>query len=457
MQNFKVFLESSTIHGLTYISTTRKYAKLFWILTVIGGFTGAVCLIYQSFQSWADNPITTTIDTLPITEITFPKVTVCPPKDTYTDLNYDLTMAENMTLSDDKRNELAVYAMEILADHISNRIIANLTILKDDDRYYNWYHGYTQMTLPQPKKIKMAKKDYDYDISYLLSTSAKSGSVTSRYFGEKFDADKVETSVYYQLDIDTPDRVHPGHRKGRTISMHFDIERVGMDDLPSGFDRYWNSGCGSSFKLAPNKQYSCSYYRQVSLHDVKQLKLTMMPGFNVTWYYIGLQNEDRWWAKFTENEEDILEPYVRFANILQHKSIDNDIQRVWKLLKKMQSQNYFENKECNSNDGLYDVNYRKEQVLEVAKLMNLTSSADRLENMTKKTMEEAAEMFFYLNSCPVTMKPLIVFFKDLFLNQSPQMIILTLSRLMKASTENTLLKDLAKEILLKVLLTLNLT
>ena len=101
MECVTTFLESSTIHGLAYIASGRKYVRLFWTLVVVSGFTGAGILINASFQSWADSPVKTTIETQPISEITFPKVTVCPPKNTYTDLNYDLLMAENMTLDDD--------------------------------------------------------------------------------------------------------------------------------------------------------------------------------------------------------------------------------------------------------------------------------------------------------------------------------------------------------------------
>ena len=90
MEVLRTFLESSTIHGLVYISTTKKnLARIFWILVVITGFIGAGVMIYNSFQSWRDSPVKTTTETLPITEITFPKVTVCPPKNSYTDLNYD--------------------------------------------------------------------------------------------------------------------------------------------------------------------------------------------------------------------------------------------------------------------------------------------------------------------------------------------------------------------------------
>ena len=95
MEDIRIFLESSTIHGLFHISSTQKYARFLWILIVIAGFTGSSIIIYSSFESWNEGPIKTTIETLPITEIIFPKVTVCPPKNTYTELNYDLVMAKS--------------------------------------------------------------------------------------------------------------------------------------------------------------------------------------------------------------------------------------------------------------------------------------------------------------------------------------------------------------------------
>ena len=98
MESIRNFLESSTIHGLSYISTTRKYVRVFWILVVIGGFSGAGVLIFTAFQSWADSPVKTTIETHPISEITFPKVTVCPPKNTFTNLNYRVSHIIGPTL-----------------------------------------------------------------------------------------------------------------------------------------------------------------------------------------------------------------------------------------------------------------------------------------------------------------------------------------------------------------------
>ena len=110
VKEVKEFLESSTIHGLSYIATNRSLARLFWIFVVTTGFTGAAVMIQQSFSSWADSPISTTIETRPITEIDFPNVTVCPPRNSFTSLYPDLVMARNLTLNETERKSLALLA-----------------------------------------------------------------------------------------------------------------------------------------------------------------------------------------------------------------------------------------------------------------------------------------------------------------------------------------------------------
>ena len=91
MESVKEFLESSTIHGLSYISTSRKVGvKYLWVGIVITGFTISGILIFQSFKQWNKSPVGTSEETLPISEVSFPKITVCPPKGTHTALNYFL-------------------------------------------------------------------------------------------------------------------------------------------------------------------------------------------------------------------------------------------------------------------------------------------------------------------------------------------------------------------------------
>ena len=91
------FLESSTIHGLAHISTGKTLIiKTLWIIIVITSFCVGISLIVKSYQSWELSPIITSVDTKPISEVTFPEITVCPPIGTNTALNLDLLAAEQV-------------------------------------------------------------------------------------------------------------------------------------------------------------------------------------------------------------------------------------------------------------------------------------------------------------------------------------------------------------------------
>ena len=116
-EEVKEFFELSTIHGLYYIATARTCSKLFWMLIVFGGFSGAGYLIHTSFYNWKQSPISTTIETLPISEIKFPNVTVCPPKDSFLNLNFDIKQSEKVKLDRDKRETLIEDVLQKYQDH----------------------------------------------------------------------------------------------------------------------------------------------------------------------------------------------------------------------------------------------------------------------------------------------------------------------------------------------------
>ena len=294
MENIRHFLESSTIHGLNYISRTTKYVRLFWILVVIAGFTGAAFLIQTSFQNWSDSPITTTTEILPISQITFPKVTVCPPKDTYTDLNIVLDMMNNMTLDNYTINNISKFAVDLIIDNLNNTIIRNLSLFKEEMQFYNWYYGYTELRLPF-----ISSPWYDNDIAYVINTYATTGSITTQYFGEKFDVDKLELDINYKLRLMVPDSII----SNPNALIHFTIEKVTMQNLKRGRDNLFVGGLNfndyNEFK-AISKPYTkeylnekCQCYiiyldRKVSREDIVNIKTDQMPGWNISWYYTGL-------------------------------------------------------------------------------------------------------------------------------------------------------------------------
>ena len=94
------FLETSTLHGLAYISKAESFwGKVLWAVSVIVSFSLAGILIKQSFTDWSTQPVSTVITTHPINDLKFPNVTVCPPKGTNTALNYDLLRGANFSFS----------------------------------------------------------------------------------------------------------------------------------------------------------------------------------------------------------------------------------------------------------------------------------------------------------------------------------------------------------------------
>ena len=281
METLRIFLESSTIHGLSYIATTKRFVRLLWILIVIAGFTGAGVIIYNAFQDWADSPVTTTIETMPITDITFPKVTVCPPKNTYTDLNYDLTMTENMTLDVETRNKLTDFAIEIVKDQFFDSMMEYFSKLKEENRYYNWYNGISKISFPYKNK--------DTGLNFYLHCYALNGSVSTHHFGEQYYADKVEPHIGdYMVTIYVPRSLK------YTATLHIDIEKVTMN-VPFSRDNLFDhtslidANLRRFTKNVTNLflgSYDMRLQRKVSKQDIKDNSvLGVMPGFRLKWWY----------------------------------------------------------------------------------------------------------------------------------------------------------------------------
>ena len=81
MHVVKEYLETSSIHGLYFINSSKhQLVKFFWICIVVTGFIGALVMIDRSTTSWNSNQVSTTIETKPIEKVKIPLITVCPPK-----------------------------------------------------------------------------------------------------------------------------------------------------------------------------------------------------------------------------------------------------------------------------------------------------------------------------------------------------------------------------------------
>ena len=280
LKEIKQFLELSTIHGLYYISTTEKWSRLFWTLTVIAGFSGAGYLIYTSFYNWEQSPISTTVETLPISQLTFPNVTVCPPKNSFLNLIHDMKQAEKVEIDKERRNELFDYALDIIQYEVYKVILKNLSKVEDPKRYYNWYHGYTEIKYPYLNFGQLL---------YKLYTSTTLGNISTQYFGEKLDSTKVDSNIAIEIRVYIPRKVNGD--KNTTIT--FDIEKETMKKV-SGEDKmsfgrihfdadrtHWSD----NFTGPYTTYYEPKLSRTVSADDIQNLDLELMPGFRVAWKY----------------------------------------------------------------------------------------------------------------------------------------------------------------------------
>ena len=295
MEHVKEFLDTSTIHGLSFLSSSRKWSRLFWILVVIGGFTGAGYMIYESFYNWGQSPITTTIETLPISELTLPNVTVCPPKYSLLNLNYDIVHSDEMKLDYDTRKELFDFALDVVQDEFYEETMRNLSKIQNPNRYYNWYHGYTQLRYP-------FYYDEDNQLTYTEYTTATSGNMTTQYFGKNFDASMVDGNFYFSIHVYVPRSV----RNDTSTTLLVNLEKNTMKEV-SDNDKIsisWTDGDSDAEKTYvttnitgpfDDDKYFILLNRKVSDEDIRNIKQDKMPGFKFSWKY----NKDvELWAKY---------------------------------------------------------------------------------------------------------------------------------------------------------------
>ena len=322
METIKTYFESGSINGLNHIAVTRKWDRLFWILVVIGGFIISTYLIVEMYISWADNPIRTDVDTLPMSEVRFPKVTVCPPKDTFTDLNYDIKHAEEKNLTFEEREELYLYARDTI-ERIS--FMENLNKLRDEDRFYNWYYGISDIYGgPLIRTLLSLLSNNDYPS---IQTKATSGVITSQFFGKKFDKNliEIEKDSRAYINVKPPENFY-GNEQNLTLNFH--LEKVSVPGLSGDLGRahtFHFPGVGqlqddqntahSTFTTEAHEWDINPQFRMgMDLVDVDigDLKMEQMPGFRFSWWYSGGDLEpESIYSIYTE--ENILNTYNEFV------------------------------------------------------------------------------------------------------------------------------------------------
>ena len=164
-----------------------------------------------------------------------------------------------------------------------------LKVLEEENRFHNWYYGLTRINRPH----NIDRIDGSSILTFDLRTSATQGNVTTQYFMEKFKQNLVETFMLYSVKILTPESV----RNNANVTLHFQLEKVSMTGLSSASeDKFFMEGVGvlESSKTSVYAQFSppgnsnlMTLTRNVSEEDLANLRMDVMPGFSLSWWYTG--------------------------------------------------------------------------------------------------------------------------------------------------------------------------
>ena len=78
----KQYSSATTIHGISYLSSDEipLLERLLWLVVVVLAIIFTTFQVCKLYKEWQDEPVITTLDTvaLPIEQVDFPAVTICP-------------------------------------------------------------------------------------------------------------------------------------------------------------------------------------------------------------------------------------------------------------------------------------------------------------------------------------------------------------------------------------------
>ena len=203
-----------------------------------------------------------------------------------------------MTLTDEIRNELTHFAMELLQDQVYHNITTQLAQIKEERRYVNWFYGYSKIQLPFRQKTDTG---IIQNITK-METHAASGSVMIQYFNKKFDANKVDRDIHFLGSVFPPTIIIDD----KNVTLHLEIKKVLLNELSSGYDLLF---LGSDLihddtesitmnytpPISIGYPYSVdlSFARQLEIEELMKIARSVMPGFKLSWYYTHLNSEEK--------------------------------------------------------------------------------------------------------------------------------------------------------------------
>ena len=420
METLKEFFEVSSIHGLYQISKSKSIKRIFWSVVSTSGFILAFSQIYENFQNFSKTPISTIVETWPIEKVTFPSIIVCPVKDTFTNLNYDLVNAGSYNLNKEERNHLIQLFYESFQEVDYKITMDYMKEMRQNDLLRTYYEKLTQIEIP-------SKSELLGNLMFVrIHTYATSGQIQTPYFEKKiFNPNHFKLDFSFDLEIVVPKSIRKSNATIE-IRIYHDIE-VGQEYITVNNKEIAVEN--KSFAKMLNVK-DCIYFKQCrvlfkrSMSEVsfRKWKNKRFTGMQVTWNFnANIKPEE------TVELSALNNIFCKTVNILQETENKGALMADVKKKRSQISDNIF-----SSNSMIM---FELENIFDTLfpSYENVSSKPINSKLINEHDLEMAEDMLVYLFNDPQPIwKHWKLLYENLFESGSERMILTTLSGILAA-------------------------
>ena len=446
------FLEVSTIHGLVHISTGKTtLVRVCWALIVITCIFFGTSLISDAFESWEKTPIITTVNTQPIGKVTFPEITICPPRGSDTALNVDLRTALTAELEEPAREELVVGALEELHRDGAEKFIRQQNLFSPLSVIQDMYSGGQQFDLSYIDPGMFYNDIWYPDIWTLDAKMNKEGSLSGQFatpgYGKNITEDTLLPSLKVVFTAFIPPQMFDPEIGDVTLVVDLDyftdLKPVSYGDVPfgEGFEKITfetidststelkKSGEAKFIDTYPlDSEAGCSFSVTFYRYSLHQYLEEPHGGFNVNWYFEDgdgnkiLEVDPIWkdvghcadsWEDY-DDEETPVAPLARWFNIF-HLFISTSglsVEEVWKIVRNVKLHQLWKDDSMECEEFEVDEyftmklgNLNDEDIARLLGDIDEGGVVDSQPSLSREDLTEAQwmtgfEMFSHLSYCP---------------------------------------------------------
>ena len=436
MEKLKEFFEVTSIHGLYHVSKNRSLRRLFWTATTTVGFLLSFSMIYENFENFSKTPVSTTIETWPISKVPFPPITICPVKNTLTNLNYDLINSKSYNLSTDDRNYFIDLFYESFQEVDYKITIEFMKEMIQSDWLMDIYKKLGMIAFPDKHQLVG-----DEATQYIyMDTFNTSGKVRTPFFKkEVFEPEDFKSSLGFKLKINVPKSLQKSNAT-IDIDIIYDIE-VGPENIRIEYNEIelGNKTYNTTLNVTECYIYCLidfnRYFTKEGLEEWKNRRFT---GMKVIWNMkmenVRPKEEEKFDKSLLNNV------FCKMVNMIK-KEQNNE--KIWRIIKS--------NKRSISDAFLF-LDLKQEMIFDMVFPMhgNISNEPINLRIIKEKDLKTALEMLTYLFNEPQEIwKDWKIFYERLFKKGSERLIVSTLSGILSAGYDEHS-KEVARTILDRV-------